>query len=1561
MAYRLTPYDRRVQAELIRKEREARYASRYPTYKKTGAAAVAPVHKKTGEAAVAPVQNEKEKNGFLKALHTIGDIGANLLTGLGKGVEGIVDLGAGLGGAVAGIFSDDAENAVKDWISTDWTGELYGNAWQEGLDQSALNGTKVGQIVEGVAQGVGQMLPAVAVSLIPGVGPALGAKLALGTTVLSAAGTGTEQAFQEGAGYGQGMLYGAASGAIEGVTEKLTGGAAKAVFGKGILDDVLGKVAKTGLKRVAADAVGEGVEEMLSEVANPALKSIYKGKDAWQEYGDADFWAGVGEAGIIGAGTSVAYGGTVGKVMKTSGVYADARNVVEHIEQQAKKAQELKKNGSLTNQQAAQLERNIKADYELLSKRLQKVSDKTRARVLENPQFARAFESDGTLKADFAVSLDRNIAAAGDSTYRLGYRSTNLDAETITKVLEKNSKDGQTVTAFDGELDEAGKKGLAVFQESMDAIGELNGGKTRYVVVQGLDGNASFDPDSGVIAINADQFSNGEGALVAVKSAVQSELWQGALVHETAHSTEGTTSHAALADHLISDDTVYGQAVSDFIERGYFGVDADAATDKLNALLKKSKNGDTLTEQEKSDLDTAVTEIVAIATENVLGNAAFIKRLVKGEPSVAEKILNKIVQIRDAVAGKRTAEQKKAEAFLNRAEQLYLNAIKESGFAYRDGKIVTADDEDEDEAQKEKAPDEGESERARSDADDGQKITVNMSDSDRAKILRKQSIEPKEIAIADGFDIDFEQLERNRKSIVEKPLIEKMRKLGFLRAYKTDAVDVEFEFTGGGLRKSMNSQVADYGGNLADLAKVVMNMQQLLDSAVLIEIHTDKAKGTPRENARLVQTYVLLSAFKEKSTVTPVQFEIKQYVDDNNRLYLAVALTKIETGVMGDTALQGEERTRLLPVSVAEAGVMGDTILENQASTRLLPVSIISIPDLIQKINPKDENFFKYVPDVFLSKEQIEAKKRALAREAKKYGRGVQYSMAGTKARTADKMKLATAQRMIAEGVDSETVRRETGWFQGYDGKWRFEIDDSQMEFLREGYGVNEREKLIQEERELWNEILYQKVTNPNGDRSALEMRLKAVEEKYEKTPAVTLPFYVKHDTLFDAYPELRQVKVVLRPNISMGYGIKANEISIDRNLSDKEIKNTLIHEIQHAVQQIEDYSGGANSTYWANKLGYENPEAYQIALDNLRREYRDMRQHSTDSFLAKVKEFLYLTRNTKEQDYSPEQKAMFRNLLRDPDGKSFGTYMHYYQKLMEMDERFGDNHPYKMYLRTAGEVEANDAQRRIDLNAEQRKDLRPDIDRTNVLFADKESVFFGKDVTDFDKIILPDDVKYSGKNVQYAKRRYKQITEEEYAVISSRIAENNAKFMARNEPFPKFGVARSANFFYVYENFIPGEFGVLKQIKIDAVEKTYLSAIEAQIRSVNKSGTYTSTSDVNKMLDVLQGQRRRNRSNHADGSDGRSDRGNGRISPKESQGDGIGNTRGSNQDRRDVKYSGKNVQYAKRRHFAKQDLSTITRASYIHHAWATNELTGCLTPSEISEFNHVIGQMKAG
>ncbi len=244
------------------------------------------------------------------------------------------------------------------------------------------------------------------------------------------------------------------------------------------------------------------------------------------------------------------------------------------------------------------------------------------------------------------------------------------------------------------------------------------------------------------------------------------------------------------------------------------------------------------------------------------------------------------------------------------------------------------------------------------------RITVNMNEEMRARILRNKTITPPEIIIPEKFDVNREDLELNRKSAVEKPLIKKLREMGYLTEYQTNAIDVSFDFTAAGLRKSMNSQVNDYGGSLGDLAKVVMNMQALLDSSVLIEIHSDKGKGTPRENPQLVQTFVLMSAFREGTTITPVQFEVKQFVDNDNRLYLAVALTKIETGVMDDTITD-----------------------RNRISTRLLPVSDISIPQFIQKINPRDEKFFKYIPDDFLSAEQKESKRRAIAKDEAKYGR----------------------------------------------------------------------------------------------------------------------------------------------------------------------------------------------------------------------------------------------------------------------------------------------------------------------------------------------------------------------------------------------------------------------------------------------------------------------------------------------------------------------------------------------------------------------------------------------
>lgn len=61
------------------------------------------------------------------------------------------------------------------------------------------------------------------------------------------------------------------------------------------------------------------------------------------------------------------------------------------------------------------------------------------------------------------------------------------------------------------------------------------------------------------------------------------------------------------------------------------------------------------------------------------------------------------------------------------------------------------------------------------------------------------------------------------------------------------------------------------------------------------------------------------------------------------------------------------------------------------------------------------------------------------------------YSYAGENANTADLEALERAKKMKKAGFADEIIRQETGWFIGMDGKWRWEIDDSGMQFDRTG------------------------------------------------------------------------------------------------------------------------------------------------------------------------------------------------------------------------------------------------------------------------------------------------------------------------------------------------------------------------------------------------------------------------------------------------------------------------------------------------------------------------------
>lgn len=238
------------------------------------------------------------------------------------------------------------------------------------------------------------------------------------------------------------------------------------------------------------------------------------------------------------------------------------------------------------------------------------------------------------------------------------------------------------------------------------------------------------------------------------------------------------------------------------------------------------------------------------------------------------------------------------------------------------------------------------------------KITEDMTETERYEILKDATIS---VQSDDGSAAYIDQINSlaelgdKAKSKAEKIIIPLAKDLGILNKSMSAAdVDIEFIFSkGNGLQESLSKQLR-YGGNYADFAKTIINLDKVINSAVLIEKHGDKYKGTSRENRNLEAVFVMVSAFRDGDYVIPIQLEIKKASDVGGRLYLTVAMTKIEASVLGGT-------------------------IDNNQAFPLIPASITyNLADIFREINPKDRHFLKYLPDGFLSEAQKEAKRMAI-------------------------------------------------------------------------------------------------------------------------------------------------------------------------------------------------------------------------------------------------------------------------------------------------------------------------------------------------------------------------------------------------------------------------------------------------------------------------------------------------------------------------------------------------------------------------------------------------------
>lgn len=361
------------------------------------------------------------------------------------------------------------------------------------------------------------------------------------------------------------------------------------------------------------------------------------------------------------------------------------------------------------------------------------------------------------------------------------------------------------------------------------------------------------------------------------------------------------------------------------------------------------------------------------------------------------------------------------------------------------------------------------------------------------------------------------------------------------------------------------------------------------------------------------------------------------------------------------------------------------------------------------------------------------------------------YSYGGVNANTADQKTLARAQELQMQGEDDERVRKETGWHTGMEGKLRFEIDDSKMKYHRGGDAAFSRnhpdyaeyqklvDKMLTGSAEAWKP----------EDQGRLQELDKTWGREYGRLServdrgSATLEDVIDHEELFQAYPQLRNVRVEFKelPGNTQGYfSPSENKIALDSKLRSAP-EATIIHEIQHAIQKAEGFASGASPEYWQQ----HRDEAKEARIADIREE------------IARLEEQLPwdLNRWTAEDDAIEAKIGELEDSIID------------IQNGVGMDS-------YDLYRNTAGEIEARDAASRRELTPEQRRAAPPARADENTVYAD-----------------LSDSLDYVGKtddgtevyetSEAVRKLPYKKRMEAFMDIMRNEYAGRTAKFTARD------------------------------------------------------------------------------------------------------------------------------------------------------------------------------------
>ena len=345
---------------------------------------------------------------------------------------------------------------------------------------------------------------------------------------------------------------------------------------------------------------------------------------------------------------------------------------------------------------------------------------------------------------------------------------------------------------------------------------------------------------------------------------------------------------------------------------------------------------------------------------------------------------------------------------------------------------------------------------------------------------------------------------------------------------------------------------------------------------------------------------------------------------------------------------------------------------------------------------------------------------------------------------------LGVAREMESQEKDAKAIKLATGWERGGDGKWRYEIVDGELK-----KEPNVKEKVSSDGEVHYETTLGEILDNEELYRSYPELRMLpvSIQQMDGGVSGIYLPSgymslsmgLYRHRTKpgdvrreieqIESTPEYKEYSKYFEGDMPDAYIGREDEWEEAMNEAEAKFfeselgkryhdlmwgdkrkaysygfdeigKGVILHEVQHAIQHIEGFAMGGNSTTYREHLaGFrEKYEAWSV-IDEFEDKSKELGDDARpiDVYNALVREYQSLGLEFGD-GFAPSREAFdkgFNLWTRGYDNEGYEDAYNEYQRLMG---KFGSGEYNNRYDQLAGEVEARNVQNRLHMTPEERR-----------------------------------------------------------------------------------------------------------------------------------------------------------------------------------------------------------------------------------------------------------------